>query len=93
MVEKAAQQLALDLRVVVRPGEEARQVVDRVDGFTPAESDTADRLRHQIQLTGQFLVDREGVVRWCNRESAATYAVFPDDKTLLSHVARLGTPA
>jgi hypothetical protein len=92
MIEAAAHQLALDLGLDVKPGEEARQVVDRADGFTPADSDRADRQRHQIQLTGQFLVDRAGIVRWCNRESAATYAVFPDDKTLLTHVAGLGAP-
>ena len=93
MVDRAAHQLALDLHIDVKPGEEAREVVNRADGFIPAESDMADRERHQIQFTGQFLIDRDGIVRWCNRESAATYAGFPDDKTLLSRVADLRAPA
>jgi peroxiredoxin len=93
MVETAARQLALDLRIEIPPGQEARQVVDRADGFAAGDSDKADRERHQIQLTGQFLVDREGIVRWCNHETAATYAVFPDDKMLLSRVTDLGGSA
>jgi peroxiredoxin len=84
MVEAAARQLARELGVEVKERDDPRQVVDRADGFHPVESDQAARQQHQIQFTGQFLVDREGIVRWCNREDAATYAVFPDERTLLS---------
>ena len=89
MIETAARQLALDLGVDVPDDQEARGVVDRHDGFRPTEGDLADRERHQIQLTGQFLIDRDGIVRWCSREAAATYASFPDDRTLLSLSTRL----
>lgn len=84
MVEAAARQLAQELGVAVKERDDARQVVDGADGFQPLDSDQAARQQHQIQFAGQFLVDRDGIVRWCNREDSATYAVFPDEHTLLS---------
>lgn len=89
MVEAAAIQLALELDVPVRAGE-ARQAVDRADGFESLASDQADRQRHQIQLTGQVLVDRDGVVRWCHAETAGSYARFPSTDELLSLAEGLG---
>jgi len=83
MIEAAATQLALELGVRVQGGE-ARQAIDRADGFESLASDQADRQRHQIQLTGQFLVDRDGVIRWCRIETAGTYAKFPTVEELLS---------
>jgi hypothetical protein len=50
------------------PGALAR--LGRLDGYEVAEEDHADFARHQVQLTGQFLVDRSGVVRWANIECA-----------------------
>jgi hypothetical protein len=50
------------------PGAHAR--LGRLDGYEVAEEDHADLARHQVQLTGQFLVDRSGVVRWANIECA-----------------------
>jgi peroxiredoxin len=88
MIETAAQQLALDLGVTA-PAGEGRQVIDRLDGFEPQPSDMADRQRHQIQMTGQFLVDREGYVRWCRAESKESYAVFPSSEQLLSLAERV----
>lgn len=89
MVEAAARRLARELGVAVNERDDARQVVDRADGFQPLESDQAARQEHQIQLAGQFLIDRDGIVRWCNREDPASYAVFPDEHTLLSLAARV----
>ena len=88
MVERAAQQLALELDLVAPPGR-GREVVDAADGFEVTEGDRADRERHAIQLTGQFLIDREGIVRWSNAESAATYASFPSESELLPVAARI----
>jgi peroxiredoxin len=88
MIETAAQQLALDLGVTA-PAGEGRQVIDRLDGFESQPSDMADRQRHQIQMTGQFLVDREGYVRWCRTESKESYAVFPSSAQLLALAERV----
>lgn len=42
----------------------------RHDGYDVTGADKADSARHGAQLVGQFLVDREGVVRWVNVECA-----------------------
>jgi peroxiredoxin len=88
MVERAAQRLAGELSIEAPPGQ-SRAIVDAADGFERLESDAADRLRHQIQLIGQFLIDRDGVIRWCRSEDRASYALFPSTKELLSLAERL----
>jgi hypothetical protein len=88
MVERAAQRLAGELGMEAPPGQ-GRAIVDAVDGFERLEADAADRLRHQIQLIGQFLIDRDGVIRWCRTEDRASYAVFPSTTELLSLTERL----
>ena len=40
------------------------------DSYAVTAADEADSSRHGAQLVGQFLVDREGVVRWANVECA-----------------------
>jgi hypothetical protein len=42
----------------------------RHDAYDVTGADEADFARHGAQLTGQFLVDRNGVVRWANVECA-----------------------
>jgi hypothetical protein len=63
------------------------EAVNRLDGFTPAETDRAEMERHEAQFVGQFLVDREGIVRWANieaaRESVGGVGSFPADQELL----------
>ena len=88
MVERAAQRLAAELHIEAPPGQ-GRVIVDAADGFERLESDAADRLRHQIQLIGQFLIDRDGVIRWCRTEDRAGYALFPSTEELLSLAERL----
>ncbi len=88
MVERAAQRLATELGVRAAPGQ-GRAVVDAADGFERLASDAADRLRHQIQLIGQFLIDRDGVIRWRRTEDRATYAEFPSTRELSSLADRL----
>jgi peroxiredoxin len=88
MIDGAAMQLALALDIPAVAGK-AREAISRFDGYQASESDMADRQRHQIQLTGMFLIDRDGTIRWCNRENAATYAVFPSEKQLLPAAERL----
>jgi hypothetical protein len=48
----------------------ALEQLGRLDGYALTGADHADFERHQVQLTGQFLVDRGGVVRWANIECA-----------------------
>jgi len=63
------------------------EAVNRLDNFTPAESDRAEMERHEAQFVGQFLIDREGIVRWANiegaREGLAGVGAFPTDQELL----------
>lgn len=42
----------------------------RHDGYEPSEADQADGMRHGGQLVAQFLLDRDGIVRWVNVECA-----------------------
>lgn len=88
MVERAAQRLAAELHIEAPPGQ-GRTIVDAADGFERLASDAADRLRHQIQLIGQFLIDRDGVIRWCRTEDRASYALFPSTEELLLLAERL----
>ena len=48
----------------------AFEQLGRHDGYAVTGADHADLERHQGQLTGQFLVDRGGLVRWANIECA-----------------------
>ena len=49
---------------------EASAALDKLDGFTPTKTDLEDRERQFPQLEGQFLVDREGIIRWVHIECA-----------------------
>ena len=62
----------------------AHRDINALDGYQPTAEDQADWDRHQAQLTAQFLIDREGVVRWRNIERA--FAEFPTDAELLATV-------
>jgi hypothetical protein len=85
-VESAARQLARELRLPVAEGG-AYGAIDRLDAFLKSEGDTADLERHQGQLAAQFLVDRDGIVRWanieCDRDGLAGIDRFPSEKEIL----------
>ena len=66
-VEQAA---VRELRLAASPAEGAYTQLGRFDGYEVSAEDQADFARHQAQLTGQFLVDRAGVVRWSYVECA-----------------------
>jgi len=82
--------LARELKLEM-PDEQARDAIGRLDGFEPTESENAEFQRHQVQFTGQFLVDRDGIVRWasieCAQDGLAGIDKFPTDEELLA-VAR-----
>jgi hypothetical protein len=85
-VESASQRLAQGLGVGTS-GTSATDTISRLDGFETTDSELREMERHQTQFTGQFLIDREGMVRWssieCAREGLAGIDKFPSDEELL----------
>lgn len=69
-------------------------MLDRADGFTRTDADLRDIDRQWPQLKGQFLIDRDGIVRWANVERPEDYparvGAFPSDEELLAAAASLG---
>ncbi len=67
---------------------EAAATLDRLHGFEPSQTDRSDRKRQFSQLQGQFLLDRDGIVRWVNIECAkdgiASIGRFPTDEELVA---------
>jgi hypothetical protein len=52
------------------PISQAAEVVGKADGYTENDTDKADMERQWPQLKGQFLIDRDGIVRWAHIECA-----------------------
>lgn len=73
------------------PMAQVGDLLDRKDGFQRTAADLRDIDRQWPQLKGQFLVDRDGIVRWanveCGTEGIAGIGKFPSDDELLA-VAR-----
>ena len=68
-------------------------VLQQKDGFQPTAADTRESEEQFGLETGQFLVDRDGIVRWVNLELAGGLAglgKFPSDEELLALARRLG---
>jgi len=66
---------------------EGTKVLGRLDGFTPTDTDRNDGKRAWNQSVGEFLIDRDGLVRWLRAEgaSATDYcAKFPAKDALVS---------
>jgi len=86
-IEGKANDLASELNVPVQSGQ-AYAAINRLDGFEAVETDDTDMQRHQAQLTGQFLLDRDGVVRWanieCGSDGLAGIDRFPTDEELMA---------
>jgi len=63
-------------------------LLDRADGFERTPADLRDIERQWPQLKGQFLIDRDGIVRWanieCGTEGIAGIGKFPTDDELLA---------
>lgn len=75
------------------PVREASAALRRREGFEPTSTDLEDAARPSLQFLGQFLIDREGVIRWtsleCSGESLAGLGTFPTDEELLAAVRSL----
>lgn len=52
------------------PLEEAAASIGKLDGYAGTQTDQADMERQWPQLKGQFLIDRDGTIRWANIECA-----------------------
>jgi len=67
---------------------EAATAVARLDGYAETKTDQADMERQWPQLKGQFLIDRDGIVRWSNIECAtegiAGIGKFPPEESILN---------
>jgi len=70
------------------PVMEAAAAVAKQDGYTNTDTDKADVERQWPQLKGQFLIDRDGIVRWANIECAtegtAGVGKFPSEEEILT---------
>jgi hypothetical protein len=86
-VEKAAADNAHALGIPVGP-DGAYAAVARADGYAADQVDAAEGQRHQSQITGQFLVGADGIVRWtnveCARDGLAGIGRFPPERELLA---------
>jgi len=67
---------------------EAAMATGEKDGYTQTDTDKAELGRQWPQLKGQFLIDRDGIVRWANVECAteglAGVGKFPSDEEILT---------
>jgi peroxiredoxin len=74
------------------PPGEASDALDRAEGFQRTETDLRDIERQWPLVKAQFLVDREGIVRWanveCEADGFAGIGKFPADEEILA-AARL----
>lgn len=78
------------------PAQEAAVALERLEGFTPTETDQAELQRQWPQLKGQFLIDRDGIVRWTNIEASgpdglAGLGKFPTVEEILAAIRALPT--
>jgi peroxiredoxin len=69
------------------PISDAARVLTEMDGYRQNDTDQADLQRQFPQLKGQFLIDRDGIVRWANVECAkdglAGVGRFPSTEEIL----------
>ena len=67
---------------------EAAAALTKQDGYMANDTDQAEVERQWPQLKGQFLIDREGIVRWANIECAteglAGVGKFPSEEEILT---------
>lgn len=72
---------------------DAANALDQAEGFEWTATDTADYQRQFPLPVGQFLLDRQGIIRWANieglREGVAGIGLFPTHEELLAAAAAL----
>jgi hypothetical protein len=66
---------------------EANEALNKRDGFEPTEADRQIIAAHWTQLTGHFLIDASGTVRWAQveaRDRPEDLVKFPSDDEILA---------
>jgi hypothetical protein len=80
--------LANQLEIATADQAGIRKVLCEKDGFEPKKDRRDWSDRHGAQMIGQFLIDRDGIVRWVNIEGAkeglAGLEEFPTDDEFLA---------
>jgi peroxiredoxin len=75
------------------PIPQAAMAIAKLDGYTENQIDKTEMERQWPQLKGQFLIDREGIVRWANVECAtegmAGIGKFPSAEEVLAAAAQV----
>jgi peroxiredoxin len=75
------------------PVMEALAVLGSLEGYVESPPDRGDRERQIGQMKAQFLIDRDGIVRWVNIECAsdglAGLGRFPSDEEIFAAVQAL----
>jgi hypothetical protein len=70
------------------PIPEAVQALDRLDNFERSPTDEQDSQGQLTQLKGQFLLDRDSIVRWvnieCDKEGLEGLGKFPSHEDFLA---------
>ncbi|HSB40503.1 MAG TPA: peroxiredoxin-like family protein [Methylomirabilota bacterium] len=70
------------------PVMEAAVTLAKQDGYTESDTDRTEMERQWPQLKGQFLIDRDGIVRWanveCGTEGVAGVGKFPSEEEILA---------
>jgi peroxiredoxin len=70
------------------PVTEAAAAVAKTDGYTETDADRADLAHQWPQFKGQFLIDRDGIVRWtyieCAADGVAGVGKFPPVEEVLA---------
>jgi hypothetical protein len=78
-----------ELPEAMSPGE-ASAALDQAEGYQRTEADQRDIERQWPLVKAQFLVDREGIVRWanveCEADGFAGIGKFPADEEILAAV-------
>jgi len=69
------------------PIAKAAEVITKADGYVNNPTDEAELQRQWPQLKGQFLIDRDGIVRWANVEASegpAGLGKFPSPAEIMA---------
>jgi peroxiredoxin len=86
----AARQLRRENQPVT---EDPLAALGKLDGYEVTPADEAEFQRHQAQLTGLFLIDRDGIVRYsfveCERGGPAAFGEMPSAEELLTSARAL----
>ena len=70
------------------------EAMNKQDGFEMTEADQQMASAHSLQLTGHFLLDRNGIVRWRYIEASERmedFSKFPSDEEIVAAARELPT--